>query len=86
MQTFSQIKIESFIQTGYRSLKKSEEDLQTFLVISPSPTTIKKRANHRYPKPCKKYKNNIQVITAMMRVYPTKRTKTLQINIIRHHT
>ena len=34
-------KIESFIQTGYRSLRKSGEDLQTFLGISPSHTTIK---------------------------------------------
>lgn len=34
-------KIESFIQTGYRSLHKSEEDIQTFLGISPSHTTIK---------------------------------------------
>ncbi|MEG3224750.1 MAG: hypothetical protein BME94_04255 [Methanobacteriales archaeon Met13] len=34
-------KIESLIQTGYRSLRKSGEDLQTFLRISPSHTTIK---------------------------------------------
>lgn len=34
-------KIESFIQTGHRSLRKSGEDFQTFLGISPSHTTIK---------------------------------------------
>lgn len=34
-------KIESVIQIGYRSLRKSGEDLQTFLGISPSHTTIK---------------------------------------------
>ncbi|MGI6483845.1 MAG: hypothetical protein ACOX08_11355 [Methanobacterium sp.] len=34
-------KVESLIQTGYRSLRKSGEDLQTFLGISPSHTTIK---------------------------------------------
>ncbi len=35
-------KIESLIQTGYRSLRKLGEDLQMFLGISPSHTPIKK--------------------------------------------
>lgn len=40
MLTFLKIKIESLIQTGHRSLRKSGEDLQMFLGISPSHTTI----------------------------------------------
>jgi transposase-like protein len=34
-------KIESFIETGYRSLRKTVEDFQTFLGVSPSHQTIK---------------------------------------------
>ncbi len=59
-------KLESLLQTGYRSLRKLGEDFQTFFGNSPSHQSIKKLANHRNRKQNNKlYTNLFWIFTVM---------------------
>lgn len=79
MLTFLKTKIESLIQTGYRSLRKSGEDLQTFLGISPSHTTIK----NWLTQDAENHIQNTHIV--IFRLYTAMMSNYIKLNGTRHY-
>ncbi|MBU4536189.1 MAG: hypothetical protein KKF16_10380 [Euryarchaeota archaeon] len=71
-------KLKSFIETGYRSLRKTATDFQTFLGVSPSFTSIRNWQT-------KKLKNRIENIDADYSGYYCYDEQWIKLNGQRHY-